>query len=338
MNITALFDEALSQHASDIHLATGESPFLRVSGNLNRQDLPPLDFETFTSLMDPVMTPESWARIRTGLPVERPVVYGGLNFSLIAFRTSERGLAATFRIIPNEIPALDKIGEGAQDLMQKIVNTRRGLVLIAGPTGSGKWTTACSIVETINCTKPARIFVVERGANYVFQSKESLVTQLYVGEDFETFERALETLYNADLDVVVINDITNGEVLRQAIIMADTGHLVIGNIHADSVTDVLQRLLESAGPDAVPLRRALAHNLVYITVQRLFSRAIGTGRVPAYEWLANSVAVKQAILAGDLEKVAQLQGSEPESRSLQTALDDLIQLGKITDADAAPYR
>ena len=338
MNLTELFESAVSQKASDIHLAVGEPPFFRIGGKLVRQELPVLDSPSLEKMLQGVLTPEAWARLNSGIPVERQFLQGDLSFSSVIFRSGGEGLCATFRIIQADVPSLEKIGEGAMELVQQIIDSRRGLVLIAGPTASGKNTTASAIAEAINQTKADRIFIVGKGPNYRHRSKQGMVTQLQVGLDFETYERALEALLAADLDVVTVDDIPTAEALRQIIILAETGHLVIANMHADSVTDVLRRLFHAAGGDALALHRSLAQNLIYITVQRLFQRANGTGRVPAYEWLAATPEVRQAILHGDLGRVVDLQASEPESQTLKKALDELVAAGKITEEQAAPHR
>lgn len=338
MNLTTLFEEAVERKASDIHLATGDVPCLRISGKLTRMDLPALNPEEFVALMDPALTAEHWARISSGIPVERTINQGDRNFCLIAFRAADSGFAATFRILGAEVPSFEKISEGAEELMERIVNTPRGLVLIAGPTGSGKVTTADSIVERINLTKPNRIFVVETSPAYTFRSKMSMVTQLHVGADFESYERALEAAHHADPDVIVVDDIPNGEALRQIVILAETGHLVLANMHADSVIEVLRRVFEAANTEAIALRRALAQNLVAITTQRLFARANGEGRVPAYDWLWATSAVKSAILHGDMDRVMQLQSTEPECQTLETTLNSLVATGKITEQDTSAYR
>jgi twitching motility protein PilT len=337
MNLSKLFDEAVALKASDIHLATGEAPCLRIDGKLTRMDVPVLDNESFVALMETALTPRLWARVRAGTPVERTINQGDRNFSLIIFRASDSGYVGTFRILAAAVPDLETIGEGAEPIIEQILNARRGLVIIAGPTGSGKVTTASSIVDTINATKPARIFVVEGSTNFTFRSKMGLVTQLHVGQDFHTYERALEAAQHADPDVISVDDIPNAEALHQIVILAETGHLVIVNLHADSVPDVLRKLFEAASSEAFVLRRALSQNLVAITTQRLFGRANGAGRVPAYEWLFATPAVKNAILHGDLDRVTHLQSVEPECRTLEAALAELVAAGKITEEDASPF-
>ena len=271
--LETLFELAASRQASDIHLATGETPRLRIAGELvpleESVDLPML----FASLL----TPEASARLAAGLPVERTLLHGDLAFVAIVFRVGEDGLAATIRLILKGIPPLDLIGEDALRLLRRLVDAPRGLVLIVGRAGSGKWTTACALADAINETRAARIFVIEGHPTLRLASRKGMVTQFHVGEDCESYAKALEIAHQADLDVVAMDDIPTYEALRQALILADTGHLVIANLGAETVADAVDRLALVAGEDAPALRRALAESLVAATGQRLVPRAGGGG-------------------------------------------------------------
>ena len=333
MNLLTLFDEAKELKASDIHLATGEVPCFRIAGELVRLDMAPIDRESLTALLQPMLSPELQARVDSGLPVEHQILHSDLSFAGIAFRVGNTGLAATFRLLPKNIPALEKIGDEAMPLLERITQAVRGFVLISGPTGSGKWTTACSIVETINARKAARIFVVENQPNYRFESKKSLVTQFSVGQDCDSFVRALDIVHQADLDVLAVDDIPTAEALRQLMILAETGHLVIACLHANSVAKAVERLFESAEGNGEPFRLALAENVVAITCQRLLKRADGSGRVPVYEWVTATQAVREALLAGDMSRLEELQGSDPDCRSHEQALDILLKAGSISESD-----
>lgn len=327
LNLTDFFDEAIRQKASDIHLATGEVPRLRVAGEL----VPvgePLDLR---NLLEPFLTPEAGARLAAGLPFERTLVHGDLAFVGIAFRVGDAGLAATFRLLPEAIPSLDLIAEGAQPFFRSIVEAVRGLVLVVGPTGSGKWTTVCSVTDAINAERAARIFVVGAHPSYRFASKKGLVTELHVGHDCDSYSRALEIAQQADLDVIALDDIPTLETLREAITLASTGHLVIANFHAKTAVEAIGRLIESAGAEGEALRRSLAENLVAVTAQRLLPGR-EKGRAPAYEWIRNSGTM---LLEGDL---AAAQAADPESRTLSAALDALVASGRVAEEVAAVHR
>jgi len=327
LNLTNLFDEAIRQKASDIHLATGETPRLRVAGDL----VPfgePLDLRT---VLEPFLTPEAGARLAAGLPFEKTLVHGDLAFVGIAFRVGDSGLAATFRLLPEKVPALDQIAEGAQEFFRGIVETVRGLVLITGPTGSGKWTTVCSVADTINAERADRIFIVGSHPSYRFASKKGMVTELHVGHDCDSYSRALDIAHQADLDVVALDDIPTLETLREALTLASTGHLVIANLHAKTAVEAIERLIESAGPEGDALRRSLAENLIAVTAQRLLPGR-EKGRAPAYEWIKNSPAIRTALLGnGDLTAA---QAEDGESRTLTAALDALVASGRITEETA----
>jgi twitching motility protein PilT len=219
-------------------------------------------------------------------------------------------------------------------LFRKIADTPRGLVLVVGPTGSGKWTTVCSVVETINLERSERIFVVGAHPSYRFESKGSLVTELHVGQDCDSYDRALAIAHQADLDVVALDDVPTLETLRSALTLAATGHLVIANLHAVTPVEAVERLIESAGAEADALRRALAENLVAVTAQRLLPGKEG-GRAPAYEWIVNTPATRTALLNGGL---AEAQAADPECQTLSAALDALVASGRVTEETADLHR
>ncbi len=322
MTLETLFDEAARRRASDIHLASGEPPRLRIDGVL----VPLEGVPDLPRLLEPLLTPEALARLGAGMPVERTLEHGDLAFVVIVFRIGERGLAATFRILPKGVPSLDAIAEDALPLFRRIMDAPRGLILIVGRTGSGKWTTACALVDAINAEKAARIFVVEGHPALRFENKRSLVTQFHVGQDREGHARALAIARQADVDVVALDDVPTDEALRQALALVDTGCLVVANLNAETAAQAVEGLLESAGDEAPALRRALAESLLAVTAQRLLPGLEGRGRVPLYEWIVNTPTMKQALLDGDL---AQAQAEDPECRTRDAALEALVAAGKV---------
>ncbi len=331
MNLEHLFDLAVEQKASDLHLMDGEIPRLRIAGSLL-----PIEAEraNVDQLLGPHLSADIMARIKAGKPHPKTLVRGDLAFHGICYRAGDGGISATFRIIAKAVPSLDRVGEGAQELFEKVVNLPRGLVLVVGPTGSGKTTTIFSLVERMNERLAARIFVISEPA-FIFESKKSLVTHLYVGQDCENYERGLDMVMKADLDVVALDDIPNLETLRQIMNLVSTGHVVIANLHATSAAEGIDRLIESAGFEGQALRRALAENLFVATAQRLLP-GIEKGRAPAYEWIYNSDTVRAAILGGGDLVAAQL--ADPESRTLTQALDALVAGGRVTEESTAVHR
>jgi len=337
MNLTDLFDIALDHKASDIHLASGDTPCLRMSGELTRLPMPSPTRDQLLDFLEPMLGVEGRGRLAAGEPVEKTLMHGDLAFIGIAFGCGNDEVGASFRVLRHGVPSLEVTGVGAMPLMRRIVDMARhdkGLVLMVGPTGSGKWTIACSLIDAINDEKSARIFVIERHPNYRFESKLGLVSQIRIGRDCPTYERACDLAFLADLDVVAVDDIPTVETLRQLLILADTGHLVIANLHAEDAVDAVQRLLDTAGTEAHALRRSLAANLTLVTGQRLLRRANDSGRVAAYEWLATSPAVRNALLSGDMAALRTLQSTEATSRSAAAALADLVAEGLVSSETA----
>ncbi|MDR3688788.1 MAG: ATPase, T2SS/T4P/T4SS family [Fimbriimonas sp.] len=334
MKLTEFFEIAIRQHASDIHLSTGEIPRIRIDGVLTALDLPRLEGTAMNELLTSYLSPESVIRVASGKAVERSVVHDGMTFTGIAFRGGDDRLAVTFRVLAKAVPELKYISEGADSFWREIMKLPNGLVIVAGPVNSGKWTTVCSLIEEINATIAARLFVIEAHPNYRFESKQGLVTQFHVGEDCESYGAAMEIAHQADLDVLAIDDVSSTEALRQALVLAETGHLVLANLHATSIPEAIDRLANSLDLDPMTARMRLARNLKAVSVQRLIPRNDRPGRIAVYEWIRVTPPVKQAIIAEDSAGLNRLQASDPECRSLEQALDDLVQSDTIS-RDAA---
>ena len=203
---------------------------------------------------------------------------------------------------------------------------------MTGSVANGKWTTACSLVDAINAERAARIFVLDSHPVYRFESRRGMVSSLHVGPDGDGYVQALEIAHQADFDVVAMDAVPTLEALRKALVLADSGRLVIANLNAPTVVEAVARLLESAGSEEAALRRALADNLVAVTGQRLVPG--GSGRVPVYEWVLNTASVRAALLGGDLGAA---QASDPECRTVERAARELYEKGRITAEQAGRF-
>lgn len=337
MSLYQIFQEALEQRASDIHFTDGSPICLRIEGRLVPVTDANWDRAALEDLLEPMLTSSGLMRIEAGLPFERTLVHNDHAFVGIVYRCGIDGIGGTFRILPSEVPALSTVAEGAEPMFERVVAMVRGLVLMFGPNESGKTTSLMAGLEAINESRAARIFVVAAHPCFTMPGKLSMVTMLHVGHDCDSYERALSLAEMSDLDIVALDDIPNPEVLRQMLFLSETGHLVVANLHADSVVDGIQRLLGAIGQDA-DLRRSLARNLTLTTSQRLLRRCDRKGRVAAYEWLDSSVSVREAILAGDIARLSELQASDQNSRSLDSALDDLLERKVVSEEAASALR
>ena len=350
MNLISLVSEAAARGASDLHLVPGEPPIFRKDGRLSREvEMPPVTQEAFR------------ADVLTALPerARRGLEDGSLNsadttltasdeqasYKLFVYRIEE-GFAANLRIIPGEIPSLEAIGGDALPELQKIAQRLRGLVLFAGPTGSGKLTTATSVLDHINQTRAERIYILEDVPGYAWKSRQSIVTVLRVGGgdtlgNALSYEQAAQMLMRgADPDIVFFTDLLTVDTLRQAMILAETGHLVLANTQAESAADLVEFLTQSLPEPHVAGRDLLARTLAAVFCQRLLPRIERVGRVCAYEFLLVTPTVHEVVRQGASARELQalIDAGEGGSRSQNVALDRLLAQGAITEETARQYR
>ena len=348
MELNSVLAQMIERNASDLHLTAGVPPVFRVDGYLvtartpnSPPEGPGAHEEQVTHLLredqEPNLTPEDLdALLQTALPEDKlagarqgrdfsaTLRHGGRTFRCRVFR--ERGnLAAAIRIILDRIPTLDELH--LPPVFETLTQYRRGLILLAGPTGSGKSTTLLSLVDHINRTRAERIHTVEDPMLYVLSSKLSLVTQRVVGEDVESYGCGLRSVMDADPDVVLIGELRTPETARLALEMAETGHLVFSQMTAETVADALARLLTLLGEPRDPARRLLARTVQAVIAQRLLPRAAPTGRVAANEILLATPRVRQMIADGqtDAGLLALAMEAAPQF-GMQTMDDALLAL------------
>ena len=348
MELDSLLAQMIERKASDLHLAAGVPPVFRVDGYLvtaraPRSPLEVLDSheEQVTRLLRedqvPNLTPEALdALLQTGLPKEKldgarrgsdfsaTLRHDAQTFRCQVFR--ERGcLVAAIRTIPDRIPTLEELH--LPPVFETLTHSKRGLILLVGPTGSGKTTTLVSMVDHINRTRAERIHTVEDPMQYVLPSKLSLVTQRVVGEDVESYERGLRSVTDADPDVVLIGELRTPETARFALEMAETGHLIFSQMTSETVADALVRLLGLLGEPRDSAQRLLSRTMQAIIAQRLLPRDAPTGRVAANEILIGTPRVRQMIADGqtDPSLLALAMESSPQV-GMQTMDDALLGL------------
>ena len=350
LTLESLLAAAARAKASDVHLVAGLPPVFRVNGQLlqYQSDKPPLDEATVEALVLPALSETARATLTSyDSPTAEAVVtlpqHENLDFSLLVFR-AKGGLAATIRIVSQHIPTLDEIGGDKAALLRDLSHTKRGLILFTGPTGSGKMTTAASFLDHINTHRSERIYVLEEIAGYSFRAKHSLISTLTIGQEYDSYERAAQTLMRgADPDIVLFSDLPTLDAVRQALILADTGHLVIAVLHGESAAQTVVDLMESfekAQPG--PLRAQFARSLVAVWNQRLLVRASGQGRTPVYEILTVTPAIQRHIVNGasaaDLQTAMESAPESDQQWPLSAALDALVASGDVSESVADQYR
>jgi twitching motility protein PilT len=335
--IELLLEEVVKKNASDLHLQVGMPPMLRIDGALMPQGQTPLDEKALEELVFSLLDEDQKQILLRDKEFDFSFAFGDLGrFRVNSFH--ERGnLAAALRLIPNEIRTIEDLG--LPQVVNKFTEYPRGLVLVTGPTGSGKSTTLAAMVDKINRESARHIITVEDPIEYTHKSKRSLVVQREVHYDTFSFSAALRSALREDPDVVLIGEMRDLETISAAITIAETGHLVLATLHTNSASQSVDRMIDVFPPHQQPQVRAqLGNMLMAIVSQRLIPR-LGGGRVAAAEILVATPAVRNIIREGksyQLEAVIQT-GAEYGMQNMDRTLVNLIHTGIISYDEARNY-
>jgi twitching motility protein PilT len=336
--IEILLDEVIKRKASDLHLQVGLPPMLRVDGSLIAvAGADPLTEETVETLVFAILDEDQKQVLLKDKEFDFSFSYGELGrFRVNAFH--ERGnIAAALRLIPNEILTTDQLGLPA--VMDKFSDYPRGLVLVTGPTGSGKSTTLASIIHKINAEKAVHILTIEDPIEFTHKSQKSVIAQREVHYDTYSFSAALRSALREDPDVVLIGEMRDLETIASAITIAETGHLVFATLHTNSASQSIDRMIDVFPPHQQPQIRAQLSNILMAIVSQRLVPAIGGGRIVAAEILIATPAVRNIIREGkshQLEAVIQT-GAEFGMQGMDRTLANLVHAGTITYEEARNF-
>lgn len=331
LKIEILLEEVVRKKASDLHLQVGLPPMLRVDGELTPiLGFNPLDEQSVETLVFAILDQDQRQILLKDKEFDFSFAFGTLGrFRVNAFH--ERGnLAAALRLIPNEIKSVSELG--LPNIVMNFADYPRGLVLITGPTGSGKSTTLAALVDKINSERPAHVITIEDPIEFTHKSKKSAVVQREVHYDTYSFSAALRSSLRQDPDVVLIGEMRDLETISAAITIAETGHLVFATLHTNSASQSIDRMIDVFPPHQQPqIRAQLSNILMAICSQRLIP-AIGGGRVAAAEILVTNPAVRNIIREGKSHQLdAVIQTSADQGmQTMDRTLAGLVQSGTIT--------
>lgn len=336
--IEILLEEVIKRKASDLHIQVGLPPMLRVDGSLvavNGAEV--LNEEGVEALIFAILDDDQKQILLKDKEFDFSFAFGDLaRFRVNAFH--ERGnLAAALRLIPNQIVTIEQLG--LPEIVNKFADYPRGLVLVTGPTGSGKSTTLAALIDKINTEKSTHIITIEDPVEFTHKSKKSVIVQREVHYDTYSFSAALRSSLRQDPDVVLLGEMRDLETIAAAITIAETGHLVFATLHTNSASQSIDRMIDVFPPHQQPqIRAQLANILMAICSQRLVP-SIGGGRVAAAEILVATPAVRNIIREGkahQLEAVIQT-GAEFGMQSMDKTLVNLIHNGTITYDEARNF-
>lgn len=335
MQLIDLLTKSVQAQASDLHLSAGMPPWLRVHGDMQAMPQAPLDSADIDTLLDSAMSPVQRSEFMQTRELDFAWAVPGLaRFRVNAF-AQQRGTAAVFRTIPAEVQALDAIG--APEILKNLVARPRGLVLVTGPTGSGKSTTLAAMVDHYNQTQSGHILTLEDPIEFVHSPKRCLVSQREVGRDTHSLDAALRAAMREDPDLMLIGELRDLATIRLALSAAETGHLVFASLHTASAAKTIDRIIDVFPADEKEsVRSMLSESLEGVVAQTLCKTAAGDRRVAAHEVMLGTPAIRNLIREG---KTAQMYSSVQTGASLgmQTldqSLADLVRQKRITPAEA----
>jgi twitching motility protein PilT len=334
MNLDDLLAFAVKHNASDLHLSSGLPPMVRIDGEIRRIDLPTLAHQDVHDLVYDIMSDRQRKDFDEFFEIdfsfEMPNV---ARFRVNAF-TQNRGSSAVFRVIPSKILTLEDLN--TPNVFKDIISVPRGLILVTGPTGSGKSTTLAALVDYLNTTIYGHILTVEDPIEFVHESKNCVINQREVHRDTLGFNEALRSALREDPDIILVGEMRDLETIRLALTAAETGHLVLGTLHTTSAPKTIDRIIDVFPGGEKPLVRSMLSESLRAVIAQALLKRIGGGRAAAWEIMVGIPAIRNLIRE---DKVAQMYSSiqTGQAHGMQTLDQHLVQLvqrGTVRKQDA----
>ncbi|MBQ0745605.1 type IV pilus twitching motility protein PilT [Marinobacter sp.] len=334
MDITELLAFSAKQGASDLHLSAGLPPMIRVDGDVRRINLPPLEHKEVHGLIYDIMNDKQRKDyeefLETDFSFEVP---GVARFRVNAFNQN-RGAGAVFRTIPSKVLTMEDLGMG--QVFKDVSSVPRGLVLVTGPTGSGKSTTLAAMIDYINDTRYEHVLTIEDPIEFVHDSKKCLVNQREVHRDTLGFNEALRSALREDPDIILVGELRDLETIRLALTAAETGHLVFGTLHTTSAAKTIDRVVDVFPAEEKSMVRSMLSESLQAVVSQTLMKKMGGGRIAAHEIMIGTAAIRNLIRE---DKIAQMYssiqtGASLGMQTLDQCLERLLQKGLIS-RDAA---
>lgn len=339
MLIEEILEQVVEQKGSDLHISSGLPPVIRVDGILKRTDAPPLSPDDVETLLFPMLSNEQRRKLEQDWELDFSYGIQGLSRFRVNFYKDKGNYAAAFRVINSVVPSFETLG--LPDIIRKTAEKPRGLILVTGPTGSGKSTTLASMIDYINTTRSEHILTIEDPIEFVHSSKKSVVHQRELGQDTRSFANALRSALREDPDIILVGEMRDLDTISLALTAAETGHLVFGTLHTSSASQTIDRIID-VFPEMQQqqVRIQLSNSLVAVFAQTLLPRLDPNGnkegRVMAQEIMLVTPAIANLIRES---KAAQIYSTIQMNagagmQTLEMALKDLYSKKLITLEDA----
>lgn len=336
MDITELLAFSAKNKASDLHVSAGEPPMIRVDGDVKRINLPPMEHKEVHAMIYDIMNDKQRKDFEEFLEADFSFEIPNLaRFRVNAFNQN-RGAAAVFRTIPSEVLTLDDLA--APEIFKTIADNPRGIVLVTGPTGSGKSTTLAAMVDYRNEKDNEHILTIEDPIEFVHQSKKCLVNQREVHRDTLGFSEALRSALREDPDIILVGELRDLETIRLALTAAETGHLVFGTLHTSSAAKTIDRIIDVFPAAEKDMVRSMLSESLRAVISQTLMKKVGGGRIAAHEIMIGTPAIRNLIRE---DKVPQMYsaiqtGGAIGMQTLDQCLQDMVRRQKVTKAEAAP--
>jgi len=334
MDISQLLTFGVEQNASDCHLSSGEPPMLRVNGDLKKLDLPALSQEEVHGLIYDIMNDAQRKTFEESLECDFSFEMGGLARFRVNVFMQRRGEGAVFRTIPTKILTLEELGMPA--ILKQLCEKENGLILVTGPTGSGKSTTQAAMIDYLNHTFEGHILTIEDPVEFVHESKKCLVNQRELGPHTRSFANALRAALREDPDAILVGEMRDLETIQLALTAAETGHIVFGTLHTSSAPKTVDRVIDVFPPNQQSqIRAQFAESIEAVITQTLLKKKTG-GRIAALEIMTGTTAIRNLIREGKIHQIiGTMQVSQKDGmQTMDMALQNLVAHDLVTKEEA----
>jgi twitching motility protein PilT len=329
--ITQLFDKLLERNGSDLHLSAGYPPMMRVRGDLVPEGSRPLTSPEIEAMIFPLLTPEQHSTFEKSGDLDFAYAHGAKARFRANFLRKLTGTGAVFRSIPTKIKTMDELG--VPPGVRKLAELRAGLVLVTGPTGSGKSTTLAAMIDHVNRTRACHILTIEDPVEFVHEPQQALITHKEVGEHVPSFLEAIRSAGRENADVILVGELRGAETMKAALQLASFGILIYATVHTNSAASTIDRYVNAFPADQQPqIRGLLAESLAGVVAQQLLPTLDRKGRVAVHEILIGNFALTSLIREAKTQQIASFMqaGLADGMQPMDLALERLVRTNKVT--------